>query len=45
MKHKNLFNSWDQKFHLDHSLKVGNNIVPFNFNLIIDTQESDTTEK
>ena len=43
MKNKEIFNSWDARFHLDHSLKVGNNIVPFNFNLIIDSQESDTS--
>lgn len=45
MKNKHIFNKWDQQFHLDHSLKVGNNIVPFNFNLIVDNQESDTAVK
>lgn len=38
MFYKHLFNRWDQSYHLDHSLRVGNNIVPFNFNLIVDHQ-------
>ena len=39
MKNRHLFNRWDQRYLLDHSLRVGNNIVPFNFNLIVDYQK------
>ena len=36
LKHANIFTKWDDNYFLNHSLRLANNIVPFNLNTVVD---------
>lgn len=44
LKHANIFTQWDDNYFLNHSLRLANNIVPFNLNALVHFERSGDCE-